>query len=553
MNKKLHITLAQINPIVGNLDYNFKKICDVWSAAPQNTDLVVFPELAICGYPPEDLILKPTFLEAIEKRIRKLKKFSKDQKAAALVPAPVLKRGKIMNAAHLIENGKIITTITKHHLPNYGVFDEARIFQSGSIAKPVSFRGFSLGIMICEDMWYPDIAQKLKAKGAEILIVPNASPYEIKKLNVRHTCAQKRIHETGLPLIYVNQVGGQDELVFDGASFVVNQNGQVITQAEQFSETSLTCVIEKNDEGIVFSDVQKTPAALNEPAEIYQALVLGLRDYISKNNFPGVLLGLSGGIDSALSAAIAVDALGAGRVHGVMLPSVYTSSDSTEDAQALAKNLGIHLDNVSIEKTFEAFESALKPHIPGSTGTTWENIQPRARGTLLMALSNASGKMVLSTGNKSEMAVGYATLYGDMCGGFNVLKDVYKTQVYELSNWRNKNKPGGSFGPSGVVIPARSITKAPTAELKPNQKDQDTLPEYETLDGILACLIEEDMGLDDIVAKGFDRKTVIKVWTMLDRAEYKRRQAPPGIKITGRAFGRDRRYPITNHFLKIVK
>jgi NAD+ synthase len=382
--------------------------------------------------------------------------------------------------------------------------------------------------------------------------VPNASPYEAGKEKSRIQHALERVKETGLPLAYVNQVGGQDELVFDGDSFVMHENGSLILEGNRFVEETYNILFEKNKSGLIFSTVGHTPIQFSEQEEMYQALMLGLRDYIHKNGFPGVLIGLSGGIDSALSAVIAVDALGPDMVHGVMMPSEFTSRDSMRDAEFLAWNLGIKIETISIKAPVEAFHHELTGHIP-TGGITFENIQPRVRGTLLMAMSNAHGKMVLTTGNKSEMAVGYATLYGDMCGGFNVLKDVYKTQVYDLANWRNAHKPHGSFGPEGTVIPPHTITRAPTAELRPNQTDQESLPPYDVLDAILYNLIEEDLSVDDIVDKGFKRDMVLNVWRMLDRAEYKRRQAPPGIKITRRAFGRDRRYPITNSFSKMLK
>lgn len=555
MPKRLHITLAQINPIVGDLAYNRDKIRKIWEAPPEGTDLVVFPELAICGYPPEDLVLKPFFMRQVEKHVNALIAESKNFSAAALIPCPWIIGGKIRNAAHLAENGKILATIAKKHLPNYGVFDEQRIFSSAAAPDPVEFRGTKLGIMICEDMWETDVAAHLKKEGADILIVPNASPYDSEKTDIRMDHAAARVRETGLPMIYVNQVGGQDELVFDGGSFVLNESADVILQGDTFEEGVYDIRLEHNKGAPWMAEVKESSEKkLEGPAEIYQALMLGLRDYIGKNNFPGVLLGLSGGIDSALSAAIAVDALGPQQVRCVMMPSRFTSKDSLEDAQAQAENLGLTLDEIPIEGPVQAFHDALDTHFTANTpATTSENIQSRTRGLILMALSNATGFMVLSTGNKSEMAAGYATLYGDMCGGFNVLKDVYKTQVYELSRWRNTHKPRGGFGPEGAAIPARVLTKAPTAELRDNQTDQDTLPPYETLDDILRCLIEQDLGIEDIAKRGHDPQMIARVWRMLDAAEYKRRQAAPGIKITTRAFGRERRYPITNHFVKIVE
>ena len=554
VTKILHVSLAQLNPIVGDLPYNKKRILDAWGKVPENSDLIVFSELIVSGYPPEDLVLKPFFAKQVKTTVDQIVRASKDLRGAALIGTPWEVNGGIYNAVLLIENGKIIATCLKHHLPNYGVFDEARTFSAAPLPAPVEFRGLKLGIMICEDMWYPDVAAHLKKQGADIFVVPNASPFDADKGDLRMNYARKRVRETGLPLIYVNQTGGQDELVFDGLSFILRPDGEPILQGKEFDEGLYHETLTQNDQGQWFAVTKEIIPELEKPESIYQALLTGLRDYITKNGFPGVLIGLSGGIDSALSAIIAVDALGPEMVHGVMMPSRFTSQESLDDAAALAKALDIHLDTISIEKTVTGFGDLLKPHFTSETpAITFENIQPRTRGLILMALSNATGHMVLSTGNKSEIAVGYATLYGDMCGGFNVLKDIYKTQVYELANWRNTHRTPNGLGPRGAVIPARSITRAPTAELRADQTDQDTLPPYEDLDGILKCLIEEDLGLDEITARGHDPKIVAQVWKMLDSAEYKRRQAAPGIKITSRAFGRDRRYPITNHFVNIIE
>ncbi len=455
--------------------------------------------------------------------------------------------GALHNAALFLCDGAIQAIRYKWDLPNYGVFDEKRVFEAGPLPDVIGFRGLRLGVMVCEDMWTPTVSAHLRGRGADILIVPNASPFEIGKVERRLGYAAARVAETRLPLIYVNQVCGQDELVFDGASFAFAGDGSLACRLPSFVE-SLSLLRFHHEGGwhLEKGDMAPAPERLES---IYRAMTIGLRDYVEKNRFPGVLLGLSGGIDSAISAAVAADALGPDRVRCVMMPSPYTSQESLDDAAACAKLLGVRLDTIGIGEAMTAFDHMLAPQFVGTNrDITEENIQARIRGITLMALSNKFGHMVLSTGNKSEMSVGYATLYGDMCGGYSVLKDVYKTTVFELSRWRNANKPEGAKGPRGPVMPERVITKPPTAELKPNQTDQDSLPPYEVLDAILRLMIEEDLGLGDIVARGFDRATVVKVWRMVTIAEYKRRQAPPGVKITRRAFGRERRYPITNAF-----
>lgn len=528
MHKALTFTLAQLNPTVGDIGGNADKILDVWRNA--ESDLVVFPELFLCGYPPEDLVLKPAFMRSIEDAIAKLCEASQDFSAAALISCPWIIDEKLHNVMHIIEHGKIIATQAKHHLPNVGVFDEKRVFTAGRLPDPVVFRGGKLGVLICEDMWHKDVAAHLKAQGAESLVVTNASPYARGKYDLRLKHAKARVQETGLALVFVNQIGGQDELVFDGGSFALNAQGACIQQLAFF------------EENVARTDAAEITTIADPLADIYAALVLGLKDYIQKNDFPGVLLGLSGGVDSALAAVIAADAIGAQKVQCVMMPSPYTSQDSLDDAAELAKNLGCAYESVSIGPAMTAFEGMIE----GLSGVAHENMQSRSRALVLMALSNSNGKMVLSTGNKSEMAVGYATLYGDMCGGFNALKDVYKTTVYELCEWRNAQG-------STPVIPQRIITKAPTAELKDNQSDQDSLPPYDVLDDILEGLIEGDMSVEEIAARGHDAALIRRIWRMLDRAEYKRRQAPPGVKITTRNFGRDRRYPITNDFVKQIE
>ncbi|MBF0248686.1 MAG: NAD+ synthase, partial [Alphaproteobacteria bacterium] len=462
--------------------------------------------------------------------------------------APGVVDGHLYNAALLLDGGEVRAVIPKYDLPNYGVFDEKRLFSAGPCPGAVDFRGIRIGVMTCEDMWSPNSARCAKDAGAELLVVLNASPFEMDKPNVRVNLARQRVGETGLALVYANLVGGQDELVFDGGSFVLDPSGAVAARLPDFASAVQPVTLVRGAAGFV-PGPGPTAAAADEDETIYKALVLGLRDYVNKNYFPGVMIGLSGGVDSAITAAVAVDALGAERVHCVMMPSPYTSRESLEDAEEAAQLLGCKLDTVAIEPAMQAFGGMLKEFfVQHPADTTEENIQARSRGLILMALSNKFGHMVVSTGNKSEMSVGYATLYGDMCGGYNVLKDVYKTRVYKLCAWRNSHHAPGLMGPRGRVVPERIITKAPSAELKPDQTDQDTLPPYDALDDMLWRLIECEMSVSDIALHGHDRDVVERVWRMLDRAEYKRRQAPPGVKITSRAFGRDRRYPLTNGF-----
>ncbi|MBM3531911.1 MAG: NAD+ synthase [Alphaproteobacteria bacterium] len=550
MTDRLVLALAQLNPTMGDIAGNRDRLLAAREDAKAfGADLVIPGELVLSGYPPEDLVLKPAFLEALAAAADEIAAATADGGPAVLITTPWRVDGKTYNAALLADGGKIVATRLKHDLPNYGIFDEKRVFAAGPMPGPIAFRGVRLGVMICEDMWTPDVTETLEESGAELLIVPNGSPYEHDKLDERVNLAVARIVESSLPLVYVNQVGGQDEIVFDGGSFVVGADRHLKAQLPAWREAvSRVAFIRAGDRWVPEGEVVKVANGLES---IYQAMTVGLRDYVEKSRFPGVILGLSGGIDSALSAAVAVDALGPGRVRAVMMPSPYTSRESLEDAAEVARFLGIRLDNVSIEPAMRAFDAMLAPLFENRPpDITEENLQSRARGVTLMALSNKLGHMVLSTGNKSEMSVGYATLYGDMCGGYAVLKDVYKTTVFELSRWRNQSLPEGGKGPVGRVMPERVITKPPSAELKPNQTDQDTLPPYDALDDILSCLIEGEMKVSDIVARGHDEATVRRVWRMLDRAEYKRRQAPPGVKITRRAFGRDRRYPIVNAFQK---
>ena len=549
MTDRLVITIAQINPTVGDIAGNVAKLRTAREeGARQGADLVVATELCVAGYPVEDLVLKPAFVDACEAAVRRFAAETREG-PAIIVGSPWRQDGKLYNAALLLDRGEVAAVRFKHELPNYGVFDERRTFAAGPAPGPVPFRGVRLGLMVCEDMWLPDVTETLGETGAELLIVINGSPFESDKRDERINLAVSRIKESGLPLLYVNQVCGQDELVFEGGSFALDADCVLRVQAPDWHEAVLPTIWTRRGDGRWTVE----PGPTTRPSEgldaIYQAMVLGLRDYVGKNRFPGIVLGLSGGIDSALSAAVAVDALGADKVHCVMMPSPYTSRDSLEDAAECARLLGVDLREIGIGPAMEAYETMLRPHFEGTNADiTEENLQSRARGMTLMALSNKFGWMVLSTGNKSEMSVGYATLYGDMCGGYSVLKDVYKTTVFDLSRWRNANKPEGALGPAGPVMPERVITKPPTAELKPDQTDQDTLPPYGILDDILECLVELELPIARIVERGHDEDTVRAVRRMLDRAEYKRRQAPPGVKITRRAFGRDRRYPITNGF-----
>ena len=550
MSDRLVIAIAQLNPTVGDLAGNLERLREARAdAARSGADLVVTSEMMVSGYPPEDLVLKPAFLEATEAAIAALAAESGDGGPALLTGAPWRDDGKLYNATLLLAEGEIKATRFKHHLPNYGVFDEKRVFAEGPMPGPIDFQGVRLGVMICEDMWEPDVAECLEETGAEILIVTNGSPFDVDKPDLRLNLAVARIVESGLPLIYVNQWGGQDELVFDGGSFVLNADRSLAARLPDWRGAVLPTVWGREGGGAWRCQETTCERPVDGLEAIYQAMRVGLRDYVDKNRFPGVLLGLSGGIDSSLSAALAVDALGPERVRCVMMPSLYTSEISRRDAAACVELLGVDSISVPIAPATEAFAEMLRQAFADAAAdATEENIQARVRGMILMALSNTFGDMLLTTGNKSEMSVGYATLYGDMAGGYSVLKDVYKTTVYALANWRNQHTPEGALGPEGRVIPESTITRPPSAELKPDQTDQDTLPPYDRLDDILECLVEGEMAFDQITARGHAAETVRKVQAMLYTAEYKRRQAPPGVKITRKSFGRDRRYPITNRF-----
>jgi NAD+ synthase len=548
MTDSLTIALAQITQKMGDLAANAAAMLE-WRAKAGDADLVVFPELQLIGYPPEDLVLKPALAERSEAALAKLAEATSDGGPAMLVGTVIRREGLLYNAVALLDDGKVAAIRCKHELPNYGTFDEKRVFAAGPLPEPIAFRDVRLGVPICEDIWFPLVAAHLKKQGAELLIVPNGSPYEIDKDDVRSTrVAKARVAETGLPLIYLNRVGGQDELVFDGASFVLAGDGTLVRQLPDWEEALVTTSWIR---GVAGWTCAPGPIAALEPhpSDVYHAMVMALRDYVDGNRFPGVVLGLSGGIDSAICAAIAADALGPDRVWCVMLPSRFTSQESLDDAAECARMIGCKLDTIPISAAVEAFDTMLSGTFADKdVDVTEENIQSRIRGVTLMALSNKFGHMLLTTGNKSEMSVGYATIYGDMAGGYNPLKDAYKTTVFAISRWRNEHRPRFGLGPDGPVMPERIVTKPPSAELRPDQKDSDSLPPYDVLDPILHGLVEEELSVAEVAARGFEHDTVARIERLLYIAEYKRRQAPPGVKLGTRNFGRDRRYPITNAF-----
>jgi NAD+ synthase len=547
MTQRFRLALAQLNPTVGDPAGNADKAMEAWrQAKAAGADALMLPELFLSAYPPEDLVLKPAFQDACRKACDLL------AKKTALGPAillglPWAEGGKLYNAFAVLDQGAVQSVRFKVDLPNYGVFDEKRVFEPGPLPGPVTVRGVRIGLPICEDIWQPDVVECLAETGAEILLSPNGSPFRRGVRDERMAVAVPRVVESGLPLVYLNQVGGQDELVFDGGSFALNADASLAMQLPAFREAVSILDWEKGADGW---SCRGELALVEEGDEaVYAACTLGLRDYVEKNGFKGVVLGLSGGIDSAICAAMAVDALGPARVRCLMMPYRYTSPDSLEDAFACASALGVSYEVVPIEPVVAGFEAALAPLFEGRPpDITEENLQSRARGTILMSVSNKFGPMVVTTGNKSEMSVGYCTLYGDMNGGFNPIKDLYKMEVFRLSALRNRWRPEASLGPDGEVIPVNIIMKPPTAELRENQKDQDSLPPYEVLDDILACLIESEMRVADIVARGHSLELVKKVERLLYLAEYKRRQSAPGVKVTQRSFGRDRRYPIVNRF-----
>ncbi|KEC56922.1 NAD+ synthase [Bartonella rochalimae] len=545
----LRIVIAQLNPIIGDIKGNFSLAKMAYQKAyEQNADLVLLTELFISAYPPEDLVLKSSFTKACEDAVRKLAQLTKEG-PGIIIGVPLKRDNSLYNGIMLLDDGQVITERFKCDLPNYCEFDEKRVFSSGPRPEPIVYRGITLGVVICEDIWNdPSICAELSHKGAEIILVSNGSPYYRNKMQKRLEIVRAQAIQSCVPIIYANQVGGQDELVFDGGSFALDEHGQIVFQMKHFeSQIALSHWQRKSIRWQCISGPNEE--LLDGIAADYHACVLGLKDYVNKNRFKDVLLGFSGGIDSALCAAIAVDALGAERVHAVMMPYYYTSQESLKDAKDCAHLLGCRYEIIPIFKLVESFLSIMAPIFSGlKADVTEENLQSRVRGSILMALSNKFDSMVITTGNKSEMAVGYATLYGDMNGGFNPIKDIYKTQVYKLAEWRNKNYLQNLLGPKGIVIPSNITTKAPSAELRDNQKDEDSLPPYPVLDDILQFLVEDDMSVCDILKRGHSRQTVEKVEHLLYLAEYKRRQSAPGVKISYKNFGRDRRYPITNYF-----
>ena len=548
MSQKLKIALAQLSPLVGDVDKNISKLIKIRSNLKKDVDILVAPELYVSGYPIDDLVLREDFLKSVSIGIENLVSISEDNKSSIILGAPRKLNNAIRNSVFVIENGKILTIKDKYELPNTGVFDEQRIFSQGKLEDCVIIKNVKIGLPICEDIWESRVMENLSNKGAEIIISINASPYTTQKKNERDLVATQRVNETNLPLIYLNRTGGQDELIFDGSSFGLNSDGNKFFTSLEFEEQ--ISIIELNKENEIWKGKGKIESKFSEEESLYKALVIGLRDYVNNNNFKGVLLGLSGGIDSALVAAIATDAFGSSSVQAIMLPSPFTGDESLNDAKEAASLLNVNYSNLKINEAMKIIEEILGEFNDSNftKGITEENIQSRLRGLLLMALSNRYGYMVLATGNKSEYAVGYSTLYGDMCGGYAPIKDVWKTDVFKLCEWRNKNFSTLFKGPEGQVIPDNIINKPPTAELRTDQKDTDSLPEYDILDEILKSLVEEEISVEKIISKGFEREVVEKTAQLLAKSEYKRFQSAPGPKVTPKAFGRDRRFPLTSGF-----
>ena len=547
MATNLKIALAQLNPLVGDVIGNVDKLISVRSSLDDSVDILVAPELYISGYPIDDLVLREDFLDLVDKGLENLAKATKDCKSSIIVGAPRKEKNTIRNSVFVIENGEISTFRDKYELPNSGVFDEQRIFTPGNLSGPVNIKGVKIGIPICEDIWRENVIECLAESGAEIIVSINASPFTLSKYNERLSVVISRIRENELPLVYLNRYGGQDELVFDGNSFALNDDGSIFLNCKSFEHDISIINFRKDKKWIGKGDIIKSSTKYES---LYKALVLGLRDYVKNNKFPGVILGMSGGIDSALVSSLAVDALGPQNVHAVMMPSPYTSNESLNDAKEALNFLDVEYNELNIEDSMKIVDKTLLDFKGPDfkIGITEENIQSRLRGLLLMALSNRFGYMLLATGNKSEYAVGYATLYGDMCGGYAPIKDVWKTDVFELCKWRNNNHSSFFLGPNSKVMPDNIINKPPTAELRDNQKDTDSLPDYNILDEILRSLVEKELSVQNIISKGFNESEVKKVARLLSIAEYKRFQSAPGPKVTDKAFGRDRRFPLTSGF-----
>ncbi|QYK41403.1 MAG: NAD+ synthase [Paracoccaceae bacterium] len=548
MPATFRLTLAQLNPVLGDLAGNADCARSAWAAGRDaGADLVALTEMFLTGYQTQDLILKPAFRRDAQAALEQLARDTADGPALG-IGAPALRDGRLFNAWHILQGGRIAATVLKHHLPNDGVFDEKRVFSPADVAGPVRVGPLRIGVPICEDAWHPDVAETLAETGAQILLVPNGSPYHRGKLTQRLNLMVARVVETGLPLVYLNMTGGQDDQVFDGASLVLNPGGRLAAQLPQFDDCITHVDFTETPDGWRAETGMMAPIPRSHEAD-YRAMVVGLSDYLRKSGIRRVLLGLSGGIDSALVAAVAADAIGPQNVRCVMLPSRYTSDHSLQDAADCARRLGTRLDTVPITGPQDAVGAALAPLFGDAPpGIAEENVQSRLRGLLLMALSNRFGEMLLTTGNKSEMAVGYATIYGDMAGGYNPLKDLYKTRVFDTCRWRNANHRPWMQAPAGEVIPPRIIDKPPSAELRPDQKDEDSLPPYPVLDAILNGLVDRDLAVDDVVAEGHDRATVLRVQALVYGAEWKRHQSAPGTRLTQKAFGSDRRYPIVNRW-----
>ncbi|SCM69517.1 NAD+ synthase [Donghicola eburneus] len=548
MTQSFRLTMTQLNPVMGDLSGNANRVRQVWAEAKEaSSDYVVCPEMFLLGYNPQDLVMKPALQNACMEHLEALAADCADGPAIG-IGAPVMVGPNLHNGYFVLSGGKISAQLLKHHLPNYNVFDEQRTFKSGEMNGPYVLNGVRIGTPICEDAWHEDVAETLAETGAEFLVVPNGSPYRREKYDTRLTHMVSRVIENDMPLVYVNMVGGQDDQAFDGGSFVLNRGGKLAALLPVFEEAVAHITLNRTDDGW---DAEQTKLAAHPDAweQDYHAMVVTLRDYLGKSGFKKVLLGLSGGIDSALVAMVAVDAIGADNVRCIMLPSEYTSEHSLEDAKEIAENLGVKYHTVPITPARDAFTETLAPMFEGlAEDVTEENIQSRIRGTILMALSNKFGEMLLTTGNKSEMATGYCTIYGDMNGGYNPIKDMYKSRVFETCRWRNAHHRPWMKGPEGEVCPPRIITKPPSAELRPDQKDEDSLPPYDVLDAILTGLVDHEESVDDLVSRGYDRDDVKRVEHLLYINEWKRYQAAPGTRLTTKAFWMDRRYPIVNRF-----